>query len=101
MSGTKPVLTPLESRKRLLLVESELNRVQLLNELRGFKYELRPLTQQMHIIHSFFSSLAGMAGAFAAIRQVLSHRQNDGEAKPSLIFTLFNGLRRSWRSRSK
>jgi hypothetical protein len=40
MPGKNLNLTPLESRKQLLLVESELNRAQLLNELRDFKFRL-------------------------------------------------------------
>ena len=45
MSGKKITngLSPLEARKQLLLVESELNRAQLINELRGFKDELHQL----------------------------------------------------------
>jgi hypothetical protein len=98
MPETKFLLMPLEARTRMLLVESELNRVQLLSELRGFQYALAPLKQHVRAVRSLVSSIAGMAAAFAAIRDALTHREKDGEAKRSLIFTLLSGLRGAWQS---
>ena len=98
MAETKSLLMKLAARKRLLLVESELNRVQLLIELRGFQHDLAPLKQHVHAVRSLVSAIAGIAAAFAAIRDAFSHRENEGEPKRPLIFTLINGLRGAWRS---
>ncbi len=61
MPGKKLHLTPLESRKQLLLVESELNRVQLINELRSVRSELSHLKDQFHAIGSVAASTAKFA----------------------------------------
>jgi len=57
MSGKKITkgLSPLEARKQLLVVESELNRAQLINELRGLKDELYQLKNQVEAIGSIAS----------------------------------------------
>jgi len=91
MSGKKSQLTSLETRKQLLLVESELNRAQLLNELRDFKSEIRHLKHQVLEIGSIATSAAKLATTFSAIGQAFSHR-NEGE-KPSWISTLLNGAK--------
>jgi hypothetical protein len=52
MSGKNFHLTPLESRKQLLLVESELNRAQLLNELRDLSTEIQHLKGQVQAVGS-------------------------------------------------
>lgn len=93
MSGTKAPLTPLESRKQLLLLESELNRVQLLAEVRGFKNELGRLQQQAQAISSLAVSVAKLAATSAAIRGVLSRREEHGKARRSWLSSLFKGLR--------
>ena len=91
MSGKKPQLTSLETRKQLLLVESELNRAQLLNELRDFKNEIQHLKHQMWEIGSIAAPAAKLATTFSAIGQAFTHR-NEGK-KPSWISTLLNGAK--------
>jgi hypothetical protein len=90
MSGKKSQLTSLETRKQLLLVESELNRAQLLNELRDFKNEIHHLKHQVYAIGSVTSSAAKLAATFSAIRQAFSHREDRVNGK-SWISTLLNG----------
>ena|SRR5277367_6552180 len=93
MPGKNFHLTPLESRKQLLLVESELNRAQLINELRDFKNEIQHLKSQMHAIGSLASSASKLAGTFSAISRAFTHRPADEKGKSSWISTLLNGAR--------
>ena len=92
MPGTNFHLTPLESRKQLLLVESELNRAQLLNELRDFKSEIHNLKDQVQAIGSIASSAAKLAGTFSAIGNAF-HHNGSCEGKSSWISKLLNGAR--------
>jgi hypothetical protein len=93
MPGKNLHLTPLESRKQLLLVESELNRAQLLNELRDFRNEIHHLKNQMHAISSIASSATKLATTFSAISSAFTHRGSDEKKKSSWISTLLNGAR--------
>jgi hypothetical protein len=93
MPGKNFRLTPLESRKQLLLVESELNRVQLLNELRDLKNEIHRLENQVCAVGSLASSAAKLATIFSAIRSAFTHRADVKNGKPSWISTLLNGAR--------
>jgi hypothetical protein len=90
MPGKKSQLTPLETRKQLLLVESELNRVQLLNELRDWKNELHNLKQQMEAIGSMVSVAAKLTATFSAVGRAFSHR-NEGDNQPSWVSMLLDG----------
>jgi len=91
MSGEKSHLTSLETRKQLLLVESELNRAQLLNELREFKNEIHHLKHQVWEMGSIAASAAKLATTFSSIGQAFSHRNED--EKPSWISTLLKGAK--------
>jgi hypothetical protein len=91
MSGKPSQLTPLETRKQLLLVESELNRAQLLNELRDFRNEIHHLKHQVWEIGAIAASAAKLATTFSAIGQAFSHRNED--EKPLWISTLLNGAK--------
>ncbi len=91
MSGKTSQLTPLETRKQLLLVESELNRVQLVNEVRDFKSEIQRLKHQVGGIVSTAELATKVAGAFSEVGRAFSHRDED--EKPSWISTLLNGAK--------
>ena len=93
MSGKKSQLTSLETRKQLLLVESELNRVQLLNELSDFKNEIHHLKHQVWEMGSIAASAAKLATTFSAIGQAFSHRNEGEKEKPSWISTFLNGAK--------
>jgi hypothetical protein len=93
MSGKNFQLTPLESRKQLLLVESELNRAQLVAELRDFKNELHQLEDQMQAIGSLASSAATLVNTFSAIGSAFAHRDGEDRKGKSWISTLLNGAR--------
>lgn len=93
MSGKKSQLTPLETSKQLLLVESELNRAQLLDELRDFKNGIHHLKHQVWEIGSIAASAAKLATTFSAIGQAFSHRNEGEKENPSWISTLLNGAK--------
>jgi len=93
MSGKKSQLTTLETRKQLLLVESELNRAQLLNELRDFKKEIHLLKNQVKAIGSLAASATKLAATFSAIGTAFTHRDAGENGKSSWISTLLNGAR--------
>jgi hypothetical protein len=83
MHGKNFHLTPLESRKQLLLVESELNRAQLLNELSGLKSEIHNLKNQVQAIGSLASSATKLATTFSAIGSAFSHHDRGEKGKSS------------------
>jgi hypothetical protein len=93
MAGKKSQLTSLEARKQLLLVESELNRAQLLNELRDFKNEVRLLKDQVQAIGSLAASAAKLTATFSAIGTAFTHRDAGENGKSSWISKLLNGAR--------
>ncbi len=93
MPGKNLQLTSLESRKQLLLVESELNRAQLLNELRDLKIELHQLKAQALAIGSIVSSAAKLARTFSTIGNFFTPRDNHEGGRSSWVSTLLNGAR--------
>ncbi|HEV2694875.1 MAG TPA: hypothetical protein VG347_18415 [Verrucomicrobiae bacterium] len=93
MSGKNLQLTPLETRKQLLLIESELNRVQLVNELRDLKGEIHHLRNQFHAIGSLATSATQLATAFSEIGGAFTRRDSGEKEKSSWFSTLFNGLK--------
>ena len=104
MFEKKPPMTPQETRKRLLVVESELNRLQLLRDIGDFQDEIRHLKQRAGEISSVVSSAAKLAATFSAVGRVFSHRA--GGETGSWLSRLLNGakaggalwlLLRSWK----
>ena len=93
MSGKNFHLTTLESRKQLLLVESELNRVQLLNELSDLQSEISQVTEQVRTIGSFASSAAKLATTFSSIGNIFNHGDDGEKGKFSWISKLLNSAR--------
>jgi hypothetical protein len=106
MSGKKPDLTPLESRKQLLILESELNRVLLLNEARELKGEVHKVAELARGMGSVVSSAADVAGALSSLGHALAPKLENG-GKPSWISTIVNTARagaslwQAFRSRAK
>jgi hypothetical protein len=111
MSGKKITkgLSPLEARKQLLVVESELNRAQLINELRGLKDELYQLKNQVEAIGSIASGAVKLTSTISRIWNAFSHRGENAENDPGKPWfsSLINGaqlcasLLGAFRSRSK
>ena len=75
MSGKQPRLKALESRKQLLIAESELNRAQLMLEWQTMAGEVHALARQAKT----FSAMASAAGLLVA---GLSAFRNKGPASP-------------------
>jgi hypothetical protein len=92
MSGKTTGLTALETRKQLLLVESELNRANLLNEVREFQNEFRRLKAQVNAIGSMISSAARLATTFSSIGNAFTHHE-DKKKSSSWVSTLLKGAR--------
>lgn len=92
MSGKKSQLTPLEARKQLLLVESELNRAQFLQALRGFKGEILHLAGGMRMAGSN-ASLAIKAAAIFSILQRMFFGKAGSVENASWFSRLFKGTK--------
>jgi hypothetical protein len=69
MSGKYPRLNPLASRKQLLIAESELNRVQLVQEWHAMADEARSLAYQARTLRSFASAAATLVAGLTSCRQ--------------------------------
>lgn len=93
MPGKNVQLSPLAARKQLLLVESELNRVQLLNELRDLQGELHQLRAQAQAIGSVAGSAAKVAATVSVIGNVFTQRKNNEKGKSSWLSKLLSGAR--------
>ncbi len=78
MSGKNTGLTPLQSRKQLLLAESELNRIQLVADI-------TTLTANVHALTGRAKSLGSVASSALALLAAFQGGRNDG-----------GGRRRSW-----
>ena len=64
MFGDSPRMNPLETRKRLLIAESELNRAQLAQEWGAMTVGVRTLTDRAKSYASIASSAAVLVGAW-------------------------------------
>ena len=62
-------MKPLESRKQLLIAESELNRAQLVQEWHTMADEARSLVHQARTIGSFASAAATLVAGLASCRR--------------------------------
>ncbi len=81
-------MNPLESRKQLLIAESELNRAQLGEDLAALAAGVRALTDRAKSFGSIVSSTALLVAALAAFRR---GKLVDADAKPSWLRTILKG----------
>ena len=85
MSGKPSRLKALESRKQLLIAESELNRAELMQEWQTMAGEVRALARQAKTI----SAMASVAGLLVAGVSSFRHKKSAANAdKPSWVQTL-------------
>ena len=84
MSRTNPQLTPLAARKQLLLVESALNRAQLVNDCAAFTTHFDGWKQELH---SLTSSITALYHGAQAMQGALAR------GKSSLLSTFVNVAR--------
>jgi len=90
MFGKEPHLNPLESRRQLLVAESELNRAQLVQEWVAMTAGVRTLTSRVKSFSSIASAAALMAVGLAAFRR---GRAPSAGVKPSCMQTILKGAR--------
>jgi hypothetical protein len=81
-------MNPLESRKRLLIAESELNRAQLVGDLAALKEEVQTLTGLAKSLGSIASSAAVLVAGVSAFWR---GKPAGADAKPSWLKTILNG----------
>ena len=90
MFGNEPHVSPLESRKRLLIAESELNRVQLSREWQTMAHGVRDLAHRVRTIGAWVSAAALLVAGVTALRR---RPPGPGTAKSSWFQKALNGAR--------
>ena len=88
MFEKNPRMNPLESRKQLLLAESELNRAQLVGDMVALRADVRTLTDRAKSFSSIASSVAVLVAALAALRR---GKVADAGAKRSWLQIILKG----------
>ena len=88
MSGRTLRVNPLESRKKLLIAESEINRVQLQEEWQAMTDGIRGLTDRVKSVGSLASATALLVAGVCALRR---GKSVDTDGKPSWIQTALKG----------
>jgi hypothetical protein len=79
---------PLQSRKKLLLAERELNRAQLVQECRTLADEGRALKESARDISAIATAVATLVAGLAALRR---KKCPPAAAKPSWLQTILQG----------
>ena len=90
MFGKTPHLSPLESRKQLLLAESELNRAGLAEEWEAMAHGLRGFAHRAKNIAAWASSAALVVAGVTALRR---DSTRSGTAKSSWFQKILKGAR--------
>ena len=90
MFGKKSLVSPLESRKRLLIAESEINRNQMVEEWQTIASGVHSLAAQAKCISSYASAGALLVATVAAFRH--SKAKPAGE-KPSWFQAALKGAK--------
>jgi hypothetical protein len=88
MFGNNPRVNPLESRKRLLIAESELNRAQLAQEWVALTAGVHMFTGRVKSFGSIASAAALLVAGLAAFRR---GRHTDADVKPSWLQIVLKG----------
>ena len=88
MFGKKPRINPLESRKQLLIAESELNRAQLVQEWQAMADGVRSVADQARTISSVASAAASLVASLASFRR---KKSAPAAEKPSWLQTILKG----------
>ena len=81
-------MNPLESRKQLLIAESELNRAQMVGDMAALTVGVRTLTDRARYFGSIASSAAVLVAGLAAFRR---GEPAGADAKPSWLRTILKG----------
>src|ERR1039457_4103923 len=90
MSRSTSHVSPLESRKQLLVAESELNRAGLSEEWQAMTHSVRDLAHQVKTIAAWASSAAFLVAGVNALRRA---PPKSGVATSSWFQKILNGAR--------
>ncbi len=90
MPGEKSRLTSLETRKQLLLLESDLNRAQFVEAVRDWKDEFHRTKERLTQFGSMVSLAARLAATVSTARRLFSRPAAGG--KKSWLSLLFDGM---------
>ena len=88
MFGKNPRLNPLESRKQLLVAESELNRAQLVQEWQTMVDGVRSVADRARTISFLASTAASLIADLASFR---CKKSAPAAEKPSWLQTILKG----------
>jgi hypothetical protein len=91
MPGKTSQLASRETRKQLLLLESDLNRAKLLEDLRDWQTEFHRAKDHITNVVSLASTAAKLAATFSTARRLFSGRHSTGGKRSWLSF-LFDGI---------
>lgn len=80
-------MNPLASRKQMLIVESELNRAQLVQDWQTLAGEVHALADEARTIRSMASAAASLVAGLASLRR----KKTEPAAKPAWWQTLLKG----------
>jgi len=89
MFAKNPRLSPLESRKQLLLAESELNRAQLIGDMTTLATGVRALTHRAKALGFVASIVAALLAGRAAFQR---DKPAPTDAKPSRLQSILKGV---------
>jgi hypothetical protein len=81
-------LSPLESRKRLLLAESELNRAQMVQDLGALKSDVSALVDRVKSLDSIASTAGVLISGLAAFR---GGKPENGDGKSHWLRRIIKG----------
>jgi hypothetical protein len=90
MPGEKSKLTSLETRKQLLLLESDLNRAQFIEALQDWKDEFHRTKEHLTQLGSMASLATKLAATFSTARGLFSRPPSGG--KKSWLSFVFDGM---------
>lgn len=90
MASKKTKLTPLEVRKQLLVLESELNRRLLVEAVDDWHEEVHRTKQHLLTLGSTVSTVAKVGATISIVRRLFARR--NGHAKSSWLGGLFRGV---------
>jgi hypothetical protein len=88
MFGKSPRLSPLESRKQLLIAESELNRARMVQELSALKSDANAFVDRVKSFGFIGSSIAGLVSSLTAIRR---EEPTNGDGKSHWLRRIVKG----------
>lgn len=88
MFGKSPRLSPLESRKQLLIAESELNRARMVQELGALKSDANAFVGRVKSFGFIGSSIAGLVSSLTAFR---SEKPENGDGKSHWLRKIVRG----------